>query len=294
MLDCKTQILSSISDNNCCSHTFIHVLVFSASHISKENSHIMLSSSPQILNKAEKIISKFYPKIEINAWDNFLLLKGNISELLNDLNISNSLNLNQYPDECDRLTILKTLFLTSGRFYYNQDNFKNSTGYVLEFVIKDENLAETTKFILKEFGFELKKIKRLSYHVVYSKNSNTICDLLVKLGASYTALEVQNNLAMREMRNTANRQNNCFESNLEKTLSASSEQLKAINYIINTHSIDFLDENLRDVALARLVNPDISLNELRIIMNNSLSRAGIKYRLDKIIEIYKKLKGEKQ
>lgn len=294
MMNSKSQILSSISNNNCCSHTFVNALIFSASQINKEKSLIMISSLPEILSKAEKIISNFYPKIEINSWDNFLLIKGNIVEMLNDLNYSNPIDLNLFPDECDRCTILKTLFLTSGRFYYNQDNSKNSKGYVLEFVFKDESLAQMVLDVLKEFGFELKKIKRLSYFVVYSKNSNTICDLLVKLGATYSALEVQNSLAMREMRNAVNRQNNCFESNLDKTISASAEQLKAINYVINNYSIDYLDENLREVALARLVNPDVSLNELKIVLNNKLSRAGIKYRLDKIIDIYKKLKGENQ
>ena len=94
------------------------------------------------------------------------------------------------------------------------------------------------------------------------------------------------------MRNTVNRQNNCFESNLDKTLDASAAQFTAINYIVDNYTIDYLSENLREVALARIANPDISLNELRTLLNNKISRAVIKYRLDKIIEIYHKLKGE--
>ena len=129
-------------------------------------------------------------------------------------------------------------------------------------------------------------------HCVYSKNSNQICAIFVKLNAQYFALEIQNALTVRELRNNVNRQNNCFESNLEKTIVASGEQIQAINYILDNYSIDYLDENLREVALARIANPDATLNELKTILNNKLSRAGIKYRLDKIIELYKKLKGE--
>ena len=70
-------------------------------------------------------------------------------------------------------------------------------------------------------------------------------------------------------------------------------QLEAINYIIDNFSIDYFDENLREIALVRLANPDVSLGELKTLLNNNLSRAGIKYRLDKIIDIYKDLKGEK-
>ena len=292
MADCKQQILSTISDNNCCSHTFVNVVIFSSSQISKDFSNLIINSQQTVLEKLTKIVANFYPNIEVNSWENFLLLKGNIYEMLVDLNYKNNLDLTLFPSDCDRLTILKTLFLTCGRFYYNQDSNENSKGYSLEFVFKDEITANIILTLLKEHNFELKKIKRQSNYVVYTKNSNIISDLFVLLGASYTSLEIQNSLAIREMRNAANRQNNCFEFNLDKTLSASALQLKAINYIVNNYSIDYLDENLREIALARIANPDVTLNELRQILNNKISRAGIKYRLDKIIEIYEKIKSE--
>ena len=291
MVDCKQQILSTIPDNNCCSHSFLNVVASSA-QINADYSNLIINAQPIILEKVTKIVSNFYPNIEINCWDSFLLLKGNIFEMLVDLNYKNHMDLDLFPNECDKLTILKSLFLLNGRFYYNQDSNANSKGYSLEFVLKDEHLANVAIYLLKEHGFNLKKIKRQSNFVVYTKNSNVISDLFVLLGASYTSLEIQNSLAIREMRNNINRQNNCFESNLEKTLSASAEQLNAINFIIDNYSIDYLDINLREVALARIANPDVSLNELKTLLGNTISRAGIKYRLDKIIDIYKKLKGE--
>lgn len=290
MLDCKQQVLSTIPDNNCCSHAFIHSLIFSIGQVNKEKNSILINEQPEVLHKVSKIISNFYPNVEINIWNNFLLLKGNLFELFNDIDAGNSLNPNLFSNECDKLTIIKTLFITCGRFYYNQDSSKNSNGYTLEFILKEETSAKVLTELLKDFDFNLKTIKRLSYYVVYTKNSNIICDLFVKLGASYTALDIQNNLAMREMRNAANRQNNCFESNLDKTLTASYDQLTAINFIIKNYSIDYLDDNLKEVALVRIANPDVSLSDLRTLLNNKISRAGIKYRLDKIIDIYKSLK----
>ena len=292
MQDCKKQILTSIPDNNCCSQTFVNLIVFSAGQINKDKSNILITSSADVLQKLTKIITNFYPTVNINTWDSFLLLTGNIYQVLTDINYAENINLNYFPNECDQLTILKTLFLTCGRFYYNQDNNANSKGYNLEFVVKDELTADLLLNLLKLFEFDLKKIKRQNAYVVYTKNSGIICDLLVKLGATYTALEVQNNLAMREIRNTANRQNNCYDANLDKTLNASNIQLEAISYILDKFSIDYLTENLREVALARIANPDVSLSELRMLLNNKISRAGIKYRLDKIIEIYNKIKGE--
>lgn len=291
MNDCKQQILNTIADNNCCSHAFLNVVV-SSSLISKDYSSLIINASSNVLEKTTKIISNFYPNLEIYSWDSFLMLKGNIYDILVDINFKSKLDLNLFSADCDKLTLLKTYFLIYGRYYYNQDNNENSKGYNLEFVLKDEHSANIVLELLKTHGFELKKIKRQNSFVIYTKNSNVISDLFVLIGATYSALDIQNNLAIREMRNNANRQNNCFESNLDKTLDASAMQLKAINFIIDNYSIDYLSENLREVALMRIANPDVSLNELRTLMNNTISRAGIKYRLDKIIEIYKKLKGE--
>lgn len=291
MIDCKQQILNSIPNNNCCSQSFLNVVAL-FSQIKADYSHLIVNSQPNILEKVSKIVTNFYPNLEINSWDNFLYLKGNLYEFLVDINFKFKLDLKLFPDECDKLTILKTFFLMSGNFYYNQDSNANSKGYSLEFVLREEHNANVIIELLKSNGFNLKKIKRQSNHVVYTKNSSVISDLLVLLGATYTALDIQNSLAIREMRNNVNRQNNCFESNLDKTLSASTIQLNAINYIIDNYSIDYLDENLRVIALARIANPDVSLNELRMLLGNNISRAGIKYRLDKIIEIYNKLKGE--
>ena len=130
MYDCKTKILSSIPDNTCCSLAFINVVLFSSSHIDTKNSSILINSTPEILDKVKNIISNFYPNIDINIWDDFLLLKGNIYNLLLDCNINETghSDPSMFSNTCDKLTILKTIFLTNGNFYCNQDNRKNSKG----------------------------------------------------------------------------------------------------------------------------------------------------------------------
>ena len=146
---------------------------------------------------------------------------------------------------------------------------------------------------LKNLNLILKALLGKTILCCTQKNSNQICDFLVRLSATKTALDIQNNLTIREVRNSTNRQNNCFEGNLEKTINSSQQQLRAINYIMDNLGLDYLDENLREVALSRIANPDASLETLKKVLNNNISRAGIKYRLDKIIQIYQKFKGEK-
>lgn len=288
MKDCKQQILDTIPNNDSCNNAILNVALLSA-QISLDN--VLINSTPFVLERLTKIISNFYPNLELNCWDSFLLIHGDVIDLLNTTNSHQKLELNRFIDPQDRLTILKSCFLFFGAFYYNQDNNQNSKGYNLEFVLKDESLADALIVLLNEKGFDLKKLKRGNQFVIYTKNSTIISDLFVVLGAQYMSMEIQNSLAMREIRNAVNRQNNCFEGNLDKTITASETQLTAINYILSNHSIDYLDDNLKEVALLRLANPDISLGELKTLMGDKISRAGIKYRLDKIIELYNKLKN---
>ena len=266
MKDCKAQILSTIYDNTCCSHAFINSILTTNADININNNTILINCSSDTSAKISKIVNNFYPTLELNAWEGFLLLKGDLNQLLLDCGIGEDSNI-VFENSCDRLSLLKGFFVSVGRFYYNQDNSKNTKGYTLEFVVKDNNIAGLINTLLTENGFQFKKIIRQGLNVLYTKNSSVVTDLFVCLGATQSALDIQNDLIIREMRNNANRQNNCFESNLEKTLTASAEQIKAINYIIDNYSIEYLPENLKEVALARIANPDVSLGDLMIILN---------------------------
>lgn len=281
MAECKEQILNSIPNNSCCIHAFFNALFSSAE---KTKNGYLLMAPNFMLEITGKLINKYFPNANVSIWKNFLSVTDNVYDIQIDCD---DLNLTHYDNECDRLTILKTLFLLNGNLYYNNDNFKNSKGYSIEFVFNNEKMCQICFTILSENGFNLKQIERQKNYVLYTKNSNIICDLLVLLGATYSALELQNSLAMREVRNSTNRQNNCFGHNLDKTLNSSEKQLEAINYLYENDLLDGLDENLKEIALLRFANPDVSLNELKILLNKPISRAGLKYRLDKIIEIYK-------
>ena len=292
MNDWKHQILKSIPTTRCCAQSFIATMLTNCAIIDQDDHYILFNSSDAIINKLMDFVRKFYPDLEVLYWENFLMLRGNIFDFLLDYN-TEKLDLFAFDQECDRLTILKTLFLLYSNLYYNKDSNLNSKGYNLELVVKDSEIFEILTVLLAQFSFDLKTSKRKNNFVIYTKNGDLICDLLVKLGANYAALDIQNNLAMREVRNSVNRQNNCFGYNLDKTLNSSSQQMEAISYLFENDLLDNLDENLKEIALLRLANPDVSLSELKTLYGKPISRAGLKYRLDKIIEIYKKLGDNK-
>ena len=91
------------------------------------------------------------------------------------------------------------------------------------------------------------------------------------------------------MRNLVNRQANCISANIDKSINAALEQLKAIEIIRETIGIESLPENLQEVALARLANPEGSLNEIKDVLEVKVSKGAVSQRFKKIIEIAKEI-----
>ena len=105
------------------------------------------------------------------------------------------------------------------------------------------------------------------------------------VGAYNSVLELQNELAVRELRNKVNRQTNCVNANISKTVEASLRQLHAIEVIEQTIGLDSLPEDLQVVALLRLANTEESLDELLKLSKIKLTKSGLNHRFRKLIKI---------
>ena len=89
------------------------------------------------------------------------------------------------------------------------------------------------------------------------------------------------------MRGKVNRLVNCKSANLNKTINASIEQIEAIKKLQEDKKFNKLDDNLKEIAILRLENPDIPLSELGKMLKNPVGKSGVNYRLKKIIELSK-------
>ena len=300
MLDeSKQEVLNSICKESCCNYAFISS-IFLLNKVSLSKDNLCLELDSFLHDKVIAVMNKLYPNIKIEIGDDELIfVGGKVNELLIDCGLIssnvdleidiNGLNEELLLSDCCKITFLKTLYLCAGNLYYKKNNFEKSNGYSIEFVFKNLALADDSKALMKYLGIKVGLTKRANNVIMYIKNSEEIYNFFVRLNAVETSLSIQNNLVMREMRNDANRQGNCFDANLNKTLTASREQVKAIDYIIKNYGIDYLDESLQETALLRLANEDITLNEMQKLYSTKISRAGLKYKLDKIISIYKSL-----
>lgn len=135
---------------------------------------------------------------------------------------------------------------------------------------------------MKDFGLQARSIQRKGHHLVYLKEGQEIVDFLNVTGAHSALLNLENIRIMKEMRNQVNRIVNCETANLSKTVDASIRQIESIRYIQEHAGLDSLPQNLYEIALLRLENPDVSLTELGKMLEPPLSKSGVNHRLRKI------------
>lgn len=200
-------------------------------------------------------------------------------------------------EDCIRAYI-RGIFLACASSNIKIDNInevkKHRGGYHLEFVFSNQNLAKDFVHLMATFSFNLKVIPRKNNFVCYIKEMEIISDILAMVGASQAVLTLQNELALRDVRNNLNRQINCMNANIGKTIDASLKQLQAINLIDEVIGIESLPDTLIDLCLLRLANPEENFEELRQLSNPQLTKSCINHRFRKIMEIAKEIEDDMQ
>ena len=158
--------------------------------------------------------------------------------------------------------------------------------YHLEFTFRHESERDLAAEILCDSGFDPKLSARKEKYLAYFKGSSSIEDFLVYIGASAVAFELMNQKIVRELRNNVNRQINCDTANIEKILKTSKKYLDAIDWLIDTGELNSLPQNLRETALLKRSNPQSPLEQLAQMLTPSVSKSGMKHRLEKIYLYY--------
>ena len=140
------------------------------------------------------------------------------------------------------------------------------------------------------FEVEAKTVLRKRYHVVYIKEGSQIVDMLGIMEAHVALMNLENVRILKEMRGTVNRKVNCETANINKTVSAAVEQINDILYIRDQAGFDRLPAGLKEIALARLEQPDATLKELGDSLDPPVGKSGVNHRLRKLREIATQLR----
>ncbi|MBE6839605.1 MAG: DNA-binding protein WhiA [Ruminococcus sp.] len=168
-----------------------------------------------------------------------------------------------------------------------------NNSYHLEYITPHRTLCDEFCDTLKLIGVTAKISERKGNYIVYIKESENIEDVLTFMGASMSSLEIMNVKILKDVRNKANRIANCDSANIEKTIAASYKQIDDIEYIMNTAGFDSLSDELREIAEARMENPDMSLRELGQALTKPISRSGVNHRMRKLSLIAEELRKRK-
>ncbi len=211
---------------------------------------------------------------------NIFVSKDRLREIKTDLVFFESYS------ENDIKIFLRVLYMMCGSINNPEKN------YHLEFLIHDNNLANSILNLLISLNLSAHMTSRKDISIVYIKDSENISDFLNLIGAHNSMFKFEDIRIEKNVRNNINRVVNCETANLSRIAKSFSRQKKSIEYLINSKKIDLLPDDLKELAFLRLSNDSDSLKELGEKLSVSLSKSGVNYKLKKIESIANKFLEE--
>ncbi len=291
--DVKNELLS-IRPSACCKSSYIYgLLLFGRSF--NFNKISLQTNNPNIAKAYAEIIKHTYKaevavtvggsvrptyKAEVKSEADRLKILALIDFGISETVIDRSLFLR----DCCLPSFIRGAFLSCGNINNPEKEYR------IEFSVKNKALADDFNSLLAQFDITLKKTVRGKAFVLYTKDSNTIEDLLTLMGNSARTLSVIDTKIMKSVKNNINRARNCDNANISKTVEASIRQRTAIEFLEKTDRLYSLPHELLEVAILRKENPEATLKELCKISPTPISLSGINHRLKRIIEIYEREK----
>ena len=314
----KLEVLETPTKNECCKLAFLSAVIHSCGELTKSGKEFFLELKTDIekiydeVNECLKTLYGEYAEVKLDEDANInksvryviSLPRAITNQILFDcgiakFSVNNEFTLVQGIDEhiieneCCARSYIKGVFATASTssIILNEDSLeeRSFTGYHWEFVFTSEAFADDFSNLLFAHGITNKKSKRKNLYVLYIKEAEVVSDLFAIVGAFKGLLRLQNEIALREVRNNINRQNNCMNANITKTVNASLKQIQAINKIEQTIGFEKLPQSLRELCLVRLANPEESLDNLTKLLSTTITKSGINHKFRRLIKIADKI-----
>ena len=157
--------------------------------------------------------------------------------------------------------------------------------YHLEITFSSEESAKIIKEMLEKIDIKMKTLQRKKGYSLYIKDGEEISKFLAFIGANTGVLKYEEIRVIRDIKNNVNRKVNCETANLNKTVNAAVKQIEAIKKLQKEGTFDGLSDNLKEIALLRLENPDASLVELGQMLSKPIGKSGVNHRLNTLLEL---------
>jgi len=270
--------------------------------LSLQNHHFVLTAQTENAAIARRIFSLIKQKygmeselivrkkMKLKKNNQYLVrLKHDTNKVLTDLDIldESGLSINtDVPEEVlnedQRMrSYLRGAFLATGSV-----NNPETSRYHLEIYSLYETHNEGIAQMMNHFHLNARTTKRRNGYIVYLKEAEKIADFLQVIGATNSMLKFEDIRIVRDMRNSVNRLVNCENANINKTVAAAERQIENIKHLQATVGLDSLPDKLREIAVLRLENPEVTLQELgEMVPSGPISKSGINHRLRKLNEL---------
>jgi cell division protein WhiA len=120
---------------------------------------------------------------------------------------------------------------------------------------------------------------------VVVKSRTAIGQLLGSVGATGSYLEWEDGMVRRQVRRAAIRLANADAANVRRSVDAAMLQLRTVERAIDAVGWGRLDDDLRQVALARLTNPEASLAEVGALCHPPIGKSAVHRRMERLAAI---------
>ncbi len=187
----------------------------------------------------------------------------------------------------NKIGYLKGAFLGGGSCTLPEEGTYSRTGYHYEIVFSNKITATDFCDLLCDFEILAKLVSRKDSAVVYVKSNEVNSDILSVMSCEKSLERLNKIVEHKDRQNNANRVNNCSISNIDKTVTASVKQVRALEIIAQTVGLQSLDKPLFDVAECRLADKNASMQELAERL--SISKSCLNHRMRKILELSQSL-----
>ena len=284
--------INSLADKNNVKCELMGYLVTSNTSVQKNKVRFSTESQYNI-NRFSKLLNNlgfvnYDIKIQRNMYSIFIN-KNDIQELIRaeeNINIANEMLSYFLKSEILEKAFIRGTFLGSGTI--NNPEKK----YHLEIFLKNLETAKYIIEILRKYSIDFKILERSKKYAIYTKEGEEISKFLALMGASASVLKFEEIRVYRDIKNNINRKVNCETANLNKIVNSSVKQINDIKYIKERGKFNELSEQLKEIAIVRIENPDMSLEELGKLLKKPIGKSGVNHRLRKIQKIVEELKEE--
>jgi len=171
-----------------------------------------------------------------------------------------------------------------GAFFAGGSVIDPKKRYHLELVTDHCSVCREMHSILLDMGFVPKDTSRGGNYITYFKQSDVIADILTKIGAPISAMEIIQEKIEKQMKNEVMRQVNCDTSNVKKTVNAAQVQIDAIKTLESHGALLTLPPKLLETARLRVDNPELSLSDLAQMSDPPVTKSCINHRMRSILE----------